>query len=82
MFDQVAHKDKFDAERKASQEKSFSDFMAKPETKLVISMIPASQQPEAMTTILRSAFDAGHSAGIGVMLVEMLTAMLKGPKSL
>lgn len=56
---------------------AFDRFMAKPETKLLASLVPASEPPEALTTLLRAAFDAGNSEGAASVLQEMLTAMLK-----
>jgi hypothetical protein len=63
-----------------SKEKGFADFMAKAETKLLVSMVPPMENPDLMKTLLRAAFDAGHGSGQGNILVEMLTAMVKAPK--
>jgi hypothetical protein len=80
MFDMKTRETK-DAEYEAKKVAGFQRFMAKPETKLMVSMIPpAEQQPEALETLLRIAFDAGHNAGTGDVVGEMLVAMLKAPK--
>lgn len=66
---------------KEAKDKSFSDFMAKSETKLMLSLVPSSDNPDVMQTLLRTAYDAGHGAGQGNILCEMLTSMLTKPRS-
>jgi hypothetical protein len=72
-------KDKADRERGTNE--GFAGWMAKPETKLILSTIPQSQPPEAVQTLLRSAFDAGVGVGEGCIAMMMVSAMLeRGPK--
>lgn len=61
---------------KESQNKNFAEWMSKPETKLMLSMVPPVENPDVLQTLLRGAFDAGHNSGQGNILVEMLTGML------
>jgi hypothetical protein len=72
-----------DAKRARSKEladRAFADFMGKAETKLIVSLCPPSDNPDVMITLLRSAFDAGHTAGAGDAMVDILDAMLKAPQ--
>lgn len=62
---------------KAKTETSFTEWMDKPETKLMLSLIPPSENPDAMQTLLRSCFAGGHGAGEGAVAVLMIEAMLK-----
>jgi hypothetical protein len=69
-----------EAKTKATQEAAFQRFMTKPETKLLVSMVPQANPPEAIETLLRSSFDAGFGVGMGDTLGLVLDAMLKGDK--
>lgn len=62
---------------KANTETSFTKWMDKPETKLILSLMPPSENPDAMQTLLRSCFAEGHGAGEGAVAVLMIEAMLK-----
>ena len=62
---------------KASTETAFTKWMDKPETKLMLSLIPPSENPDAMQTLLRSCFAEGHGAGEGAVALMMIEAMLK-----
>jgi len=69
------------AARKEDNEKSFSAWLEKPKTKLMISMIPQAENPDAMRTLLRSCFDCAYGAGEGAVAVMMIKAMLEsGPR--
>lgn len=59
---------------------NFDKFMARPETKLMLSLIPPADNPDAMKVLLRASFDAGVSSGSGTIIGEMLTAMIKDNK--
>lgn len=55
----------------------FSAWMRKPETKLLLSMLPGSTQPpELVATLLRSAFDAGAGSGQSVIVQDIVRIML------
>ena len=59
----------------AKAEQAFRLWMTRPETKLVLSLIPESQSHEAVQTALHSAFEAGRNYGggeIGSMFIEAI----------
>ena len=62
---------------KVETEASFTRWMDKPETNLVLRLIPPSANPDALQTLLRSCFTEGHSAGEGAVALLMIEAMLK-----
>lgn len=61
---------------KANTETAFAKWMDKPETKLMLSLIPPSENPDAMQTLLRSCFAEGHGAGEGAVAMMFLEKML------
>lgn len=65
------------ATRKEHHEKAFTAWLEKPETKLMISMIPPAENPDAMQVLLRSCFDCGYGGGEGAVAMLMIEAMLK-----
>ena len=77
-MNEVGNQPKVDT--KKSIDEGFASFMDKQETKLLLSMVPPSENQETLPTLLKSAFQSGHSAGIGMIMTEMLTAMLSGPR--
>lgn len=57
---------------------AFNDFISAPTTKVLLTLIPPSDHPEAVKTLLRSAFDCGNMTGhMSVMLPLMETIMKK-----
>jgi hypothetical protein len=58
---------------------SFQKWLARPETKLLLSMVPQAENQDAVSVILRSAFDAGSNFGQGDALGLMVEALLKAP---
>lgn len=70
-----------DAARKAKaqaiKEEQFAAWMRRDETKMLLSLIPQSQPPEATAIVLRSAFEAGHNSGGGEVASMFVEAMLK-----
>lgn len=73
------NKDAIMQQRAAVEQKHFDDFMTAPTTKLLLSLIQASDHPEAMKTLLRSAFDCGVGSGSGGVLLSLITAMTQKP---
>lgn len=65
-----------DAERKAAADRNFAAFMAAPTTKLAFSLIPGGETPEALQLLVRAAFDAGFTTGAGIVVGEMMEAVL------
>ena len=63
----------------AAREKGIAEFMAKPETKLLLGMIPAAENPDAVRTLLESCFLYGFGCGEAVVLVHMIERMFKAP---
>lgn len=68
-----------EAQRIEKNRVAFDRFMAKQETKLMVSLVPESNPPEAVTALLRAAFDAGATCGASDVLSEIFSAMLKSP---
>jgi len=64
-------------EMKASVEDGFRKWMEKPATKLMVSLIPPSENPDAMDTLLRSCYADAHGAGEGAVAIMMIEAMFK-----
>jgi hypothetical protein len=62
------------------EERSFDAFMRNDSTKLFLSMVPTSNPPEILETLLKSAHKAGFNGGSGSMLTEVLTKMM-APKA-
>jgi hypothetical protein len=63
-------------QRKELGDRSFALWMGRPETKLVISLLPPAQPPEALQTLLRSAFDGGFNGGEGFAIVAIIDSMV------
>ena len=76
----TANTKEIDQRTKESKDKAFADYLAKPETKLMLSMVSPQENPDLLQTLLRGAFDSGHSAGQGNVLSELITSMLKAPR--
>ncbi len=55
----------------------FDAFLAKDTTKLLLAQIPSALQPETVEVLLKSAFEAGHSTGVGMILMDMMMSVLK-----
>ena len=69
--------DEIKVEMKASVEENFTKWMEKPATKLMVSLIPPSENPDALNSLLRSCFADAHGAGEVAVAVMMIEAMLK-----
>ena len=64
-----------EASAKESREEGFAKFMEKPETKLMISLIPPSETQEAVRTLAQAAFNYGHEVGQGILAISFIKAM-------
>ena len=60
---------------KDESKKAFDTFMQAPMTKMAISMIPPTNPPEALLTLLEATFLSGFNAGGGAFAGEMVHAM-------
>lgn len=63
----------------AAKEKAFSDFMAKPTIRLLVSTLPAMESQETIRTLLQEAHAFSWGGGSGQMMVMMLEGLLKRP---
>lgn len=61
----------------SSRERGFSEFLAMPQNKLLISLIPQTSPPELLTTLLRAAFECGHGTASVSMSIQLMQAMVK-----
>jgi hypothetical protein len=61
-----------------AKNKSFDSFIAMPSVRLLISMIPASEHAEVLTTLLKEAYFTGWGGGSAATLSIMLAEMIKG----
>ena len=70
-----------DAERsvrwKKAHDERFIQWLGEPTTKLLTSLIPSSENPDALKTVLRSAFDSGVGSGQSEILIELMGSMMK-----
>ena len=51
--------------------------MAKPETKLLLTMVPPAENPDVVRTLLASCFETGFIHGEAVVVTHMIEAMFK-----
>lgn len=70
------------AEREAKEvqkrREGFSKWLEQPATKMMMSMIPPGEHPDAMKTLLQSTYEQGWSNGSGACTGDFLEAILKG----
>jgi len=71
-FDAAARTELFD--------KGFELWMARPETKLILSLVPAIEHPDVLRTLLRSAFDAGGQVGDTAAMLQVASLLEKHAK--
>lgn len=57
-------------------DQAFDAFLRMPTTRLIISTLPAMENPDALNVLLRAAFDTGHDAGSGSVAMSLIEAML------
>ena len=63
-----------------AKEDACTKWHAKPETKLMISLLPALETDthrESFAALIRSAFEAGHDAGGAATAASMIHSMLR-----
>lgn len=65
------------ARSEAESAAAFDKFLTRSEVKLLVSMVPATEPPELLRTLLRNAFDAGAQHGTGSVVMELTGALLK-----
>lgn len=59
-------------EVKAEAHRGYAAWLAQPEVRLLLSMIPKTEPPELVQTVMRSAFEAGASAGMGAVMFKLV----------
>lgn len=62
---------------KARQTESFNLYMDDPQTRFMMSMIPAGENKDALVILLESAFASGFKSGGGNTAVMFLEAMFR-----
>lgn len=67
-----------EAKQKADKKEGFARFMDQPATRMMMSMIPASDKPEVLETLLQETFSAGYAAGGGQAMGLVIEALFKG----
>lgn len=68
----------FEADQKSRQKDGFDRWMDQPATRMMMSMIPPSERPEVLETLLKETFNAGFGAGTGATAGSFLEAMIGG----
>jgi len=68
-----------EARRKAQQarQESLTSFLARPETKLMISMIPPGNPQEVLNTLIESAYNDAFDTGCSTVGSMMMDVMLQ-----
>ncbi len=61
--------------------KALAEFLTGPQTKLLMSLVPETNPPELLSTLLRAAFETGHAAGIADMTVMLIESVHKSRES-
>lgn len=72
----MAVKEKTPEQEEAEKTTAFEKWLSAPMTRMGMATIPAGEHQDALRLLLRSAFDAGHSSGVGNVLVHVIGAML------
>lgn len=73
-------KEAFIARRKAEQKKSFEELLTGPAVKLMLSMVPATEPPELLKTLMEIFYDAGIAHGVGGVMTEVARSIVRGDK--
>lgn len=56
--------------------KSFAEWLTQSETRLLMSLIPQGDNPDALQVLLQTAFNRGYHSGEGFVMIELLTKMM------
>lgn len=67
-----------EAKDKAAKKDGFAKWMDQPATRMMLSMIPASEKQEVLETLLQEAFNAGYQAGGGQMIGSVFESVFAG----
>lgn len=74
MEDAKRKGDELAARLEARKNETRDAFMNNQTTKLLMALIPASEPPEALATLLRAAHDGGFEHGAAMCAMEMIKA--------
>jgi hypothetical protein len=66
-----------EARSEESRKKCFEAFMARPATRLLVSMIPPGDHREALTTLLQECFEMAWASATANSLALMLESFLR-----
>lgn len=72
--------DQYKQKDNLEREKSFSEFLAKPTIRLLISTLPAMESQETIKTLLQEAHTHGWGGGSARMMIMLLEGLMRGPK--
>ena len=61
---------------KTMEDQHFSEWLASPTNKMLLSMVPEMSPPELLTTLLRSAYEYGVHSGAGQAAAAIAKHML------
>jgi hypothetical protein len=76
MTQQIEEQERKSAERR---DRDFGAWMDEPMTRMCISTIPPAERPEALSLLLKAAFDRGFQAGQANMITSVVDQMLSRP---
>lgn len=69
----------FEAKSERQRKESFARWLAQPMTRAMLSMIPPTDK-DILRTLLEEAFNQGFGIGSAAILVEVVEALMKGPR--
>ncbi len=67
----------FEARDRADKKAGFAKWMDQPATRMMLSMIPASEHREVLETLLEETYNAGFGSGAGKTAVSFLETIFK-----
>lgn len=67
-----------EARDKVAKRDGFAKWMDQPATRMMVSMIPASEKQEVLETLLQEAFNAGYQSGGSQMVGSVFKAVFNG----
>jgi hypothetical protein len=67
--------------RKRLADQAFSNWLEQPTVRFMISMIPPSDRPEVLQTLLRDGFNSGVAVGGAAMASEIIQHYMKSNSS-
>ena len=63
-----------------SKKEGFEKFMRDPLVRITLSRIPSGEDADGLKLLLQSAYDQGHTAGQGVVLMSLIEGMTLRPR--